>query len=138
MYKRPNPGDIVTVATRYHSNLLNKEFDTNVYENRQVLEPYPWMSADEFRIPCTDNQFVDEHIINMKNVILFDIMGRDKEMTEQGVHYVDVPGSKGNVYSVRIENGVATKCECKGFQFRGRCRHLAEGLEIFRGLLTEG
>lgn len=29
-------------------------------------------------------------------------------------------------YMVELSNGKAVSCECKGFQFRNRCRHLAE------------
>jgi len=138
MYKRPNPGDVVTFATRYGSNLIDKEFDNTVYETVDVLEPFPWCGIDEFVIAAEDEPFITERVIKMKNVILFEIHGRSKEATKEGVNYVQVPGSKGNTYSVRIENGVGKKCDCVGFQYRNRCRHLEEGTKIFEGLLTQG
>ncbi len=36
-----------------------------------------------------------------------------------------VQGSKGNTYTVTVENGKAT-CTCSGFQFRKTCKHVQE------------
>ena len=36
-----------------------------------------------------------------------------------------VEGSKGQTYAVRVRAGYWT-CECKGFMFRRKCRHIAE------------
>ena len=138
MYNRPNPGDVVTVATRYMSPLLDKEFDNTVYENVKVIKPFPWCSTLEFCIPAENEPYITVRTINLKNVILLEILGRDTTMSENGTNYVQVPGSKGNEYTVTIENGHGTGCECLGFQYRGRCRHLKEGSEIFAGLLTQG
>ena len=39
---------------------------------------------------------------------------------------IPVIGSGGNVYEVRVmENGKA-RCQCKGFRYRGECRHLLD------------
>jgi len=39
---------------------------------------------------------------------------------------VKVSGSKGQVYSIDTENKT---CDCMGFGFRGKCRHLSELLK---------
>jgi DNA polymerase/3'-5' exonuclease PolX len=40
---------------------------------------------------------------------------------------VVVPSSNGvDVYHVRMVDGKAVECECKGFTYRKKCRHLAE------------
>ena len=41
---------------------------------------------------------------------------------EQPAHIVSVAGSKGKTYEVNLEEG---SCTCSGYQFRGRCKHLA-------------
>lgn len=48
--------------------------------------------------------------------------------------FVSVASSDGeNTYQVTVEDGEAIECECKGFQFRRKCRHLAEAEAIHRG-----
>jgi len=41
---------------------------------------------------------------------------------EQPAHIVTVQGSRGVSYEVNLEEG---SCTCSGYQFRGRCKHLA-------------
>jgi hypothetical protein len=36
-----------------------------------------------------------------------------------------IEGSKGNLYSVKLSDGVYT-CSCPGFGFRRKCRHIKE------------
>lgn len=50
-------------------------------------------------------------------------------------NYVNVRSSRGDEnYPVEInpDTGVAVMCECKGFTYRQKCRHLAEAESIFR------
>lgn len=49
------------------------------------------------------------------------------------VRTVEVPGSKGNSYTVVLDGDRAT-CDCKGFQFRQQCRHINEA----RTMLEDG
>lgn len=43
------------------------------------------------------------------------------------VKAVRVPTSDGSgFYTVTLKDGLGWDCECRGFSFRGRCRHLAE------------
>jgi len=46
---------------------------------------------------------------------------------KQPAHVVTVPGSKGASYEVNLEEG---SCTCAGYQFRGRCKHLALASEV--------
>ena len=36
-----------------------------------------------------------------------------------------VKGSKGNIYTVKLSQGVYS-CSCPGYGFRRKCRHIAE------------
>ena len=45
---------------------------------------------------------------------------------EQPAYIVSVAGSKGKTYEVNLEEG---SCTCSGYQFRGRCKHLAQAQE---------
>ena len=50
---------------------------------------------------------------------------------------VHVPSSNGtDVYAVEIENGEAVECECVGFGYRHKCRHLALAEKMFREGVT--
>ena len=42
-------------------------------------------------------------------------------------HIVSIAGSKGASYEVNLEEG---SCTCAGYQFRGRCKHLAQAQEV--------
>ena len=46
---------------------------------------------------------------------------------EQPAHIVTVQGSRGASYEVNLEEG---SCTCSGYQFRGRCKHLAAAGEV--------
>lgn len=46
---------------------------------------------------------------------------------EQPAHIVSVAGSRGATYEVNLEEG---SCTCAGYQFRGRCKHLAQAQEV--------
>lgn len=47
---------------------------------------------------------------------------------------VSIASSNGvDVYQVILEDGKAIECECKGFTYRQRCRHLQEAEEKYAG-----
>lgn len=163
----PQPGDVITVTTRYRSNYYLNEtgYDETTYENVEVLRPLPWLQAHEFCIAADDGpetrfakiEAVERHdrapefncqtmryegkyipsdnlpkfdtrVINMKNVVA--INGKPVEEYKESIQQFLIPSSRGGNYSVRVENGVGKSCDCKGFQFRSRCRHLQEAEEM--------
>lgn len=132
MFKRPNIGDVVTVTTRYRENLINatNKWRDTTYENVPVIKGPKWMKPHEFCIPCTGERFITYRVISMKHVHDLEIVGRSAETETTSIKVVEVKGSKGNVYQVTLEDGIAVSCTCPGFQFRRQCRHLKEAINV--------
>lgn len=128
MLKRPNPGDVVTVTTRYPNDYYyaTSPWRDTTYENVPVMEPPRKLKPNEFAIPCTGEKYLTYRVINMKYVKDMVIIGRTADKANQSIVTKEVKGSKGKTYTVTIENEVAVSCTCPGFQFRKQCRHLNE------------
>lgn len=125
MFKRPEVGDVVTVSTRHRSNLLGQEWDDRTYENVSVVENDNWTKPDEFCIPGGHLPWMSKRTINLSNVTSLIINGREGEVdTNSNIEFVNVKGSKGNIYSVTKIGGVAKECTCPGFTYRKHCKHL--------------
>ena len=162
----PQPGDVITVTTRYpdHYYKRTSDFKETTYENVEVIKSLPWLQAHEFcvaadgpesqfakidtverhdRAPEFDCQAMryegkyipsdnlpkfDTRVISMKNVVA--INGKPVEQYKESIQQFLIPASRGGNYSVRVENGVGKSCDCKGFQFRGHCRHLNEAEKL--------
>ena len=70
----------------------------------------------------------DTRVIHMRNVI--SINGVDVSNEDFSSKTVEVPASKSGKYNVKVEGGIGVTCDCKGFQFRKKCRHLKEAEEL--------
>lgn len=125
MFKRPKVGDIVTVSTRYRSNMLGQEWDDRTYENVPVVENDSWTKPDEFCIPGGHLPWMMKRTINMSNVTNLIINGKVGEAkTETKMEFVKIAGSKDNIYVVTKIDGVAKECTCPGHTYRKNCKHL--------------
>ncbi len=82
------------------------------------------MRYEQKYIPSTNLSKFDIRVISMKNVVA--INGKPVKKYEESIKTFEISSSRGGSYTVRVENGIGTSCECKGFQFRGWCRHLQE------------
>jgi hypothetical protein len=56
----------------------------------------------------------------------------DSEYSEEEVKSIQVKGSKGNTYTV-TKQGDKWKCQCSGFQFRGKCKHITNLQKLING-----
>ncbi len=57
--------------------------------------------------------------------------------TDKKATTVIVPGSKGNQYTVTLnENGTARYCSCPAFRFRGACKHCGYAENDYRSGLV--
>ena len=145
MFATPKPGDVVTVITRHKNSCLysDDEWVYRTYENVTVVKPFPWLGKHEFCIPADGPESLYPNIetfekvgnkadrfttrvIHMRNVTE---ITNAVESNDSGIQVIEIPSSKKGTYSVRVEDGVAIHCECTGFQFRSKCRHLREAEE---------
>jgi hypothetical protein len=72
----------------------------------------------------------EEAVIRLRSNIKIDRRGRKfvkldpnpfKNIDEKNSMVVEIQGSRGETYYVNVEDKT---CTCKGFQFRGTCKHL--------------
>ena len=119
------PGMIVTVTTEYRRPSIWGDYQHNELTGEVIKSP-KWLKPGEFAIenPNHPNGF---SVINMKNVV--DISSNAfqeyKFTTDSSVRVWTVTGSKGNEYTVKLQNGEYS-CECIGFQYRKHCKHITE------------
>ncbi len=128
MYAPPKAGDVITVTTRYSEGYIyaDTEWRDTTYRDVTVIKGPEWKPTGSFCIPC-DEPYIKFRTISMRNVHHILINGQEGKTVKEIVYRtIRVKGSKGNEYNVALENGVAVKCECTGFQFRKECRHLKE------------
>lgn len=68
-----------------------------------------------------------------KQPIRFDTRGRtfqfvstyNQDAAESSAAVIEVQGSKGDKYYVKLDDTAAAECSCTGFKYRGECKHLA-------------
>lgn len=100
-----------------------------------VIHPFPWLEKNEFCM-TTDDPNYPVRVINMSRVT--SINGQpvekrpptsNKTEAKSAVQVYNVTGSKGDVYTVTITNGVP-KCTCPHNQIRRKiCKHIEEVLK---------
>ena len=122
----PTVGSTITVSTYYDNKVIGrtKAEDTHTYENVPVLPPQSWTPSGSFCIPAENEPFIKFRTIAIKSVTDLVIHEGSEADSKHGTIVVPVAGSNDNVYSVVVTDGVATSCDCKGFQYRGNCRHM--------------
>lgn len=122
----PTIGSTITVSTYYKSNVIGRTEadDTVTYENVPVLPNQSWTPSGSFCIPAENEPFIKFRTIAIKNVTDLVIHEGSTADSKHGTIVVPVAGSNDNVYSVVVTDGVAKSCDCKGFQYRGNCRHM--------------
>jgi len=122
----PTVGSTITVTTHYKSNVIGRtvEDDTTVYENVPVLPPQSWTPSGSFCIPAENEPFIKFRTIAISRVTDLIIHEGSTADSKHGTIVVPIAGSNDNVYSVVVTDGVAKSCDCKGFQYRGNCRHM--------------
>lgn len=119
-------GDVITLTTRYKNAyiLSDEDWDDTTYENVTVLAPEKWMKSNQVRI-TSDTERMPFRVIEIRNI--YSVNGKQIAQPKIiKIERVKVTGSKGDEYTVMIEDGTATSCTCPGFAYRKKCRHLEE------------
>lgn len=139
-FRYPRVGDLVTVTTRYKSNLLDKEWDINTYRNVPVTRVNEFPNSFTVRAEIEYPGFtMHESVISISHVIELKIHNKGK--LEENIHIpqeqlretVIVPGSVESKYTVVLENGTPVSCTCPGFYYRQMCKHLGMAKRIHSG-----
>lgn len=121
---RPNPGSVITVTVR--DVLAPRQIppgpDHRVYQG-EVVRSDRWLTDREFSM--TGDAAWPVRIINLGNVIDIQFESGTSTAVDTAVQTWEVRGSRGDRYLVRRDAHGWT-CDCKGFQFRKNCRHVAE------------
>jgi hypothetical protein len=89
----------------------------------EVLPSYRWLTDREFCITGDDAWPV--RVINMANVQNIVIQSGSTTTVQTSTQTYHIAGSKGAAYTV-TRSAAGWHCQCKGFEFRGRCRHIEE------------
>ena len=121
----PTPGTTVTVTTEWHTR--SYWCDVEYYETTgKVIKSPSWLTPTQFAVlnPKHPSGF---SVIDMNYVVdIRDADGREYKFTaDPGIKIWTVKGSKGNEYTVKLQNGEYS-CECIGFQYRKHCKHITE------------
>lgn len=89
----------------------------------EVLPSYRWLTDREFCVSGDRDWPV--RVVNIVNVLRIRILSGSSRSVQTDVRTYSIAGSGGNHYQV-TRSPAGWHCDCKGFQFRGRCRHVTE------------
>lgn len=126
-------GETVTVVVRHRSNLLPALFpnrpDTITHVGT-VVQSDGWEPADTVNM-TTGNPGFPVRTVAFQNIL--SVNGKDFSFTpteKKGPvekpkdRIFEVQGSKGDKYQVTVKADGSRKCNCPGFGYRGKCRHI--------------
>ena len=89
----------------------------------EVLPSYRWLTDREFCVSGDDAWPV--RVINVSNIRNLRITSGRSHSVNTSTQTYTIAGSKGASYCV-TRSAAGWHCQCKGFEFRGRCRHIEE------------
>jgi len=122
----PEIGSVITLVTRYKNEYIfsDEKWNDTTYENVTVLSPEKWMKTNQVKI-SSDTERMPFRIIDLRNIYSVN-NERIAPPKLVNIQRVKVAGSKGNEYTVMVEDNIAVSCTCQGFAYRKQCRHLKE------------
>ena len=90
-----------------------------------------WFKPNEVGLTTGDPRFPFRRIQKERIV---EVNGEESKFAQQSLsaskdseqRRVSIKGSTGSLYEVQVGGGRGSSCSCKGYQFRGSCRHITE------------
>lgn len=132
----PKVGEFASVTIKHNSNVLKGFFPTpeptSLTFTGRILPSEAWDPYDSIRM-AGDNLDHPIRILAIRNIIAWN--GDVVQVVSQNPNpraevakprTVEVVGSKGTLYTVAIFADGSMACNCKGFGFNKRCRHITE------------
>lgn len=128
IFAKPTQGSVISVTMKWLEPILsaNSTYRYTTYTGT-VQKDFKWLTATQFVLSTPQD-------VNMPLRVLDLNYASEVKMTDgsalptmaissKKVHIVT--GSKGDVYTVTVENNKAS-CSCSGFRFKRTCRHVKE------------
>jgi hypothetical protein len=114
---------------RYAPHVSSVKDEFNFYEGEILYEK--WFKPNEVGITTGDPRFPFRRIQKERIV---EVNGEESKFSQQSLSVsedseqrtISVKGSTGSLYEVQVGGGRGSSCSCKGYQFRGSCRHITE------------
>lgn len=124
---------VMNVMWPYRDRYAFSQPEFNYYEGEILYEK--WFKPNEVGITTGDPRFKFRRIQKERIV---EIDGNESKFSAESLSVskdselkrISVAGSKGDLYEVEVRGGRGSSCSCKGYQFRGSCRHIAEAEKI--------
>lgn len=120
----PNPGSIieVEVINSHAPRMIPPRPGIQRYQG-EVLPSYRWLTDREFCLSGDEQWPV--RVINLKYIKNIRIVAGTSRKVQTQTQTFQIASSRGDHYTV-TRSPAGWHCQCKGFEFRGRCRHIAE------------
>jgi len=120
---------VENVMWPYRDRYAFSQPEFNYYEGNILYEK--WFKPNEVGITTGDPRFPFRRIQKERIV---EVNGEESKFAQQSLsapedseqRTISVKGSTGSLYEVQVGGGRGSSCSCKGYQFRGSCRHIAE------------
>ena len=120
---------VENVMWPYRDRYAFSQPEFNYYEGNILYEK--WFKPNEVGITTGDPRFPFRRIQKERIV---EVNGEESKFSQQSLsaskdsqeRTISIKGSTGSLYEVQIGGSRGPSCSCKGYQFRGNCRHIAE------------
>jgi len=124
----PTPGSVVEFDLVDHigPNMIPPRPGTRSFAG-EVLPSYRWLTDREFCVAGDDSWPV--RVINVANIRNLRITSGGTQTVNTTTKTYTIAGSKGSSYAV-TRSTTGWHCQCKGYEFRGRCRHIEEAQKL--------